>query len=129
MNTNSSKSNQFANDQIIHHIAVSSAQSQSSIGYQNYHLNHGLTTTQLNGNLLTNLSLNTTKSNSNQFSNQIQTKHIRTKNEGSKSFDLTVRCSEINLISRLVLRLFLSLCLRLFLRLFLRFLIKLIRTF
>ena len=62
-----SKSNQFANDQIIHHIAVSS-QSPSSIGYQNF-LNHGLTT-QLNNNLLTNLNLNTLNTKStNQLNN------------------------------------------------------------
>lgn len=63
MSTGSNKSSQFANDQIIHHIAVSS---QPPVGYQNlqnFHLSHGLATRQLNSNsLLTNLSLNMTKS-------------------------------------------------------------------
>lgn len=62
LNTNGGKSNQFANDQIIHHIAVSA---QPPVGYQNlqnFHLNHGLTTQLNSHSLLTNLNLNMTKS-------------------------------------------------------------------
>lgn len=76
-NNSNSKSNQFANDQIIHHIAVSSTQSQQSIGYQNHF--HGLNemvSTQVNSNLINHFNLNTNKS-TNQ-SNQV--KQIKKRN-------------------------------------------------
>lgn len=81
-NPGNGKSNQFSNDQIIHHISVSS-QSQPSIGYQNFHLNHGLTAQLNSTNLLTNLSLATRSSN--QLASQTtQSKHqnkIKTETE------------------------------------------------
>lgn len=92
MSTGGSKSSQFANDQIIHHIAVSS---QPPVGYQNlqnFHLNHGLTTTQLNSSLLTNLSLNMTRS-ANQLSSQPSKQHAKCGSDEKrrKSLELEVR--------------------------------------